>query len=221
MFAQEYQQEQLARDQYEADHPTAPAPAIPRTLTSLPVVKPRLQTTSHAFKRMDSLQDRFFTELSPSLASQGSSTSIDSGLPELGWELDSQRSSANVFSDASDSAPNSPPPYLRRHSSSLNVDAPDFKPSAMLQDLIRKVPASMDELAHRLERSTRLSAASLDSAWEDNETPLTPAEVKHALPTWMCAEVCQMKTRKTRRGCRGHRRNRRRKSASPEAQEEQ
>lgn len=43
------------------------------------------------------------------------------------------------------------------------------------------------------------------------ELELTHTQIKHALPEWMCAEVCQLKKKKTRRGCRGHRRNRKKR----------
>eukprot|EP01147_Barroeca_monosierra_P008518 gene8518-10257_t len=55
--------------------------------------------------------------------------------------------------------------------------------------------------------------AHLQSNLEIEEQPslepsiLTSAEIRHALPSWMCTEVCGIKKRKTRRGCRGHRRN--------------
>ncbi|EGD81677.1 hypothetical protein PTSG_02391 [Salpingoeca rosetta] len=50
-----------------------------------------------------------------------------------------------------------------------------------------------------------------DSNDDIEPTMLSTNEIKHALPSWMCAEVCGIKKKKTRRGCRGHRRNRKKK----------
>lgn len=48
-------------------------------------------------------------------------------------------------------------------------------------------------------------------ALSEDGLELTQMQIKHALPEWMCAEVCELKRKKTRRGCRGHRRNRKKR----------
>jgi hypothetical protein len=52
-------------------------------------------------------------------------------------------------------------------------------------------------------------------ALSEDGLELTHTQIKHALPEWMCAEVCELKRKKTRRGCRGHRRNRKKEDAAP------
>eukprot|EP00730_Choanoeca_flexa_P006822 TRINITY_DN12228_c1_g3_i1.p1 TRINITY_DN12228_c1_g3~~TRINITY_DN12228_c1_g3_i1.p1 ORF type:complete len:208 (+),score=37.80 TRINITY_DN12228_c1_g3_i1:324-947(+) len=203
MITINYQRDMPARDQFEQDHPTAPAPSIPRTSTSLPIRKLGTRSTSAVEQKVESYSSRFFGADSPSMLSQASTTSFDSGAAELSWEPSSP---SDVFSSPS-SPCDSPSPVMRRPLK-LNVHAPDFKPQGL-----RYMTADLEYLSRQFDR---LSTDSSDSMIEDDRSPLTPAEVKHALPAWMCTEVCQMKTRKTRRGCRGHRRNRRRKSATLE-----
>ena len=55
----------------------------------------------------------------------------------------------------------------------------------------------------------------------DDGMELTHTQIKHALPEWMCAEVCQLKRKKTRRGCRGHRRNRKKREEDEQQQLQQ
>ncbi|EDQ90822.1 uncharacterized protein MONBRDRAFT_23867 [Monosiga brevicollis MX1] len=84
----------------------------------------------------------------------------------------------------------------------LNTMAPDFHPTAVAQGsttLIRPNPVVA---------SAPIAVGLLEHLPADAE--LTSSEIKHALPSWMCVEVCDIKFKKTRRGCRGHRKNRRR-----------
>eukprot|EP00049_Salpingoeca_infusionum_P007538 m.122556 g.122556 ORF g.122556 m.122556 type:complete len:290 (-) comp13735_c0_seq1:494-1363(-) len=108
----------------------------------------------------------------------------------------------------------------------FNLDAPEFTPAAV-RPTARKVasssPASpIPRLAASVDSSDEcLSPSSSSSDIQDIErTNLSTSEIKHALPQWMCTEVCQIK-KKTRRGCRGHRRNRKKPLGTQQPQQQQ